>query len=333
VIYELDGPGGTIIDDGYLDLATGKLVRGINLTGYADGVYTVTANEYDKAGNASAVVLSTPTITLDTVPPTGTFTVNGAPSNTALTNNPVVALALSFADDRAGLNLYRVSVDGGTTWTAWTVYAATSSVGLPAPDGTYNVQVQVADKAGNIFAAMQKVILDRTGPTIAPALNTPTNGTFYDVGMPITLTWTATDLNGVSSSIASIEGQTISASGGKIDVDVLTSGSHTVTITATDKAGNVSTKTIAFTIHATPRGIINAINDGVSRGWIGAAFASNLVSQMQQVIKALPSAVADAKAKLQQFISSVQYPGRSNPITPAFQSLLLNWANDLLGRM
>jgi hypothetical protein len=130
----------------------------------------------------------------------------------------------------------------------------------------------------------------------------------------------------------SSEGQTISASGGTIDVDVMTAGTHTVTITARDKAGNVSTKTITFTIHATPEGILNAVSDGWARHWLlTAAYASLLVTQIQQVIKAEPSH-PNMRAKLQQFITSVQ-GGTSTQITTAFKSLLLNWANDLMIRL
>jgi hypothetical protein len=333
VIYELDGPVNSIFGDGYFDKTTGMLTLGVDFTGYVDGVYTVTAVQYDKYGNASVVGLSTPTLTVDSVAPTGSFTVNGAPSNTALTNNPSVSLAVSFGDDRSGVYQMRVSVDGGTTWSAWQPYASGLSSTLPAPDGTYNVIVQVADKSGNIGQATQKVILDRTGPTLTPSLSAANNGTYYDVGTPITLSWSATDPNGVATVSASIEGQTISSSGGKIDVDVMTSGAHTVTITSSDRAGNVTTKTITFTIHAAPQGIINAINDGVARGWVTASFASTLVSQMQQVVKAAAPNTANEKAKLQQFISTVQYPGKTNPMTTAFQTLLLNWANDLLARL
>ena len=77
----------------------------------------------------------------------------------------------------------------------------------------------------------QRVILDRTGPTIVPTIGPANNGTFYDVGTKIPFTWIASDPNGVASSSATIEGQTISSSGGTIDVDVLTAGSHTVVIT------------------------------------------------------------------------------------------------------
>jgi hypothetical protein len=338
VIYELDGPGGSIISDGYLDKTTGLLTIAIDFTGYNDGVYSVSAVQYDKAGNASLVGLSTPTLTLDTHAPSGSFTVNGAPSNTALTNYPAVSLALSFADNTGGSGVYqmRVSVDGGTTWSAWQAYTASLSATLPSPDGTYNVVVQVADKSGNYVSVSQQVILDRTGPTVTASLSAANNGTSYDVGTPITLTWIASDLNGVRISSASVDNgaQTISASGGKIDVDMLTSGTHTVTITATDKAGNTTIKSITFTIHATPQGIINAINDGVTRGWVTSSYASTLVAQMQQVIKAQAgsSGSSNAKAKLSQFISFVQYPTKG-ALTTSFQSLLLNWSNDLYSRM
>jgi hypothetical protein len=328
VVYELDGPGGSLIDDGYLD-AAGVLRLSLNLTGYADGVYTVTASQYDHFGNISPVTLSSPTLTLDTVPATGSFLVNGAPSNTALTNNPTVSLALSFTDDRSGLNLYRISVNGGATWTGWATYATTAALTLPSPDGTYTVMVMVADKAGNTTLVTQRVILDRTGPTITPTIGPANNGTYYDVGTRIAFSWIASDLNGVASSSATIEGQTISSSGGSIDVDVLTAGVHTVLITSKDKAGNVTTISLSFTIHPTAQGIINAINDGAARGWVSLAFAANLVSQMQQAIKA--GNAANVRTKLKQFINTVQYPWVGS-LTTAFQTLLLNWANDLLAR-
>jgi cytochrome c len=176
------------------------------------------------------------------------------------------------------------------------------------------------------------VTLDRTGPTIGAALAAPGNGTSYDVGTPIGVTWTATDLNGVISSGAAIEGQTISSSGGTIDVDVLTSGTHTITITSIDRAGNVTLKSITFTIHATPQGIINAIADGAARKWISSSFASTLTAQMQQVLKATSTTSANGKAKLNQFISYLQYPPAGG-ITAAYRTLLLNWSYDLLARL
>ena len=88
VDYYLAGASCWLEDTGNLDPATGKLTVQLNFTGCPDGVYPVVATQQDTAGNTSTVALSSPTMTLDTVVPVGSFTVNGAPSNTALTNNP-----------------------------------------------------------------------------------------------------------------------------------------------------------------------------------------------------------------------------------------------------
>jgi Ca2+-binding RTX toxin-like protein len=325
VEWDVAGPGGDIVDGDYLD-ANGMLTVWLNFLGYLDGTYYVSALQYDHFGNVSEVQTSVPQLTLDTVTPTLSV------AATALTNNPTVTVSLSFGDERSGVNQYRISIDGGATWSAWAAPAASRTVTLPAPDGAYSVVVMVADKAGNTALMSTTVVLDRTGPSVAASLPAPTNGTSYDIGKPLALTWNVTDANGVGTISASIEGQTISASGGTIDVDVLTAGTHTVTITARDRAGNVTTKTLTFTIHATPEGIRAAIVDGQSRGWVSASFGANLLTQIDQVIKAEPNH-SNMKAKLKQFITTVQYPYGASPITAAFQALLLNWANDLMSQL
>ncbi|HMC71529.1 MAG TPA: Ig-like domain repeat protein, partial [Mycobacteriales bacterium] len=326
VYYELDGPS-AMADSGYFD-STGKFVVTLDFSSYPDGTYFVNTWQLDPYGNMSPVGLSTPTETLDTVAPTGGFS-----TSATLTNNPAFTLSLSYSDNAGGtgLNQMRVSYNGGSTWTAWQAYSSSYNATLPSLDGTYSVVVQVADKAGNYVLTTRQVILDRTPPAVTPTVSAPNNGTFYDVGTKVVLTWTATDLNGVRSTSGSVEGQTISASGGTIDVDVLTAGVHTVTITSTDNAGNVTTKSITFTIHPTAAGLLNAVNDGVARGWITTSFGATLVSQIQQIIKAAGSSSANVRAKINQLISTLQYPPTGG-ITAAYRTLMLNWANDLLSR-
>ena len=101
-------------------------------------------------------------LTLDTLAPTGTFTVNGAASNAALTKNPALTLQLSFADSFSGIYQYQIS-DRRQDLVAVAGVHGLASVTLPSADGTYIVFVSVADKAGNTLIATQKVILDRTG--------------------------------------------------------------------------------------------------------------------------------------------------------------------------
>jgi hypothetical protein len=324
-MYELDGPVHSIFGDGYLD-ASGKLTVAVDFTGYADGVYNVSAQQMDAYGNESSVQLSTPTLTLDTVTPTGGFT-----TSATLTNNPAITLGLAFTDDRSGVYQFQISTNGGATWSAWQLYSSSAGATLPAPDGVYTVLVRVADRSGNTFTASRTVTLDRTGPALTATLSAANNGTFYDVGTPITVMWSATDTNGIQMIGASIEGQTISSSGGTIDVDVLVAGDHTITITAWDNAGNVTTKAFTFTIHPTAQGILNAVNDGAARGWISTAYKPTLVTQINNVIAAMGKGNS-AATKLRGFISVVQ-SATTSQIAAAYKTLLLNWANDLLARL
>ncbi len=81
------------------------------------------------------------------------------------------------------------------------------------------------------------------------------------------------------------EGQTISASGGTINVNALLVGLHTVTITQFDAAGNMSTKALTFTIRATPSGILAAINAAPASAMTSAE-KSTLVSAITAIINA-----------------------------------------------
>ena len=127
VEWTVDGPGGTIIDSGFLDKITGKLTVYPRLHGLQRQRLSVTALQFNKAGNSSPVDISTPTITLDTVAPTGSFTVNGAASNTALTKNPALTLQLSFTDSFAGVYQFQVSTNG----TVWSRVAGLHAARLP----------------------------------------------------------------------------------------------------------------------------------------------------------------------------------------------------------
>jgi hypothetical protein len=66
------------------------------------------------------------------------------------------------------------------------------------------------------------------------------------------------------------------------------------------------------------------------RIWISASYKATLVTQIQNVISA--GGGNAAAPKLRGFISAVQ-SATTAQITPAYKTLLLNWANDLLGRL
>jgi hypothetical protein len=215
------------------------------------------------------------------------------------------------------------STNGGATYGPWVAYAATAAVTLPAADGLYNVAIAVIDVAGNTSALMRTIRLDRTAPVITASLPAPTNGTFYDVGKKITLTYGATDVDNATTTVM-IDGK-VTVVGGVIDIDTLTAGTHTIVITATDGLGNTSTKTLTFTIHATISGLINAVNDGAARGLITSSEQSLLIWYLQKALQNGP------KIRIGQFNWEVNYQsGRA--INSAEAALLLSWGNDLYAR-
>jgi hypothetical protein len=101
---------------------------------------------------------------------------------------------------------------------------------------------------------------------------------------------------------------------------------HTILVRGFDEAGNVTIKTITFQIHATLAGLLAAVNDGYTKGFITAAEQATLVGLLQQAIK------GNGRVKLPAFTTEVQtQSGRA--IAAGYAALLLNWAADLQPRL
>jgi hypothetical protein len=310
-------------------------VNGVVYTGQplADGTYTVTATATDAAGNVSAAATAPKTLTIDTTPVTGTVTISGAKTigGVATVRSAALALQLAASGGAAAPVQTAISVDGGTTFGTTTAYAPTASASLPAADGLYTVVVRIVDAAGNIAFLSQTVRLDTTGPAVSASVAGGTNGSF-DLGQTATYTASATDVSGVASTAANLDGATTITSGSTINLYTLTAGGHTITITATDGMGNVSTTTVTFQIHATIAGLTNAVNYGNANGLVSSSIQKTLLSTLQSAQAALNGGnTASAKSYLNTFISQVKGAGKA--ITSSYATLLLSWAQDLLVRM
>jgi hypothetical protein len=305
--------------------ATGSATIGLNLSALKDGKLTLTGYVTDATGNAGPGGAKATSLK-DTVPPAGTFTINGGGpviNGQLATANPTVSLQLAF-NDSVGLLAMAFSTNGGATYGSSYSYATSVSLTLPSADGVYTLAVAILDVAGNSAVFTATIRLDRTPPVITASLPAPTNGAYYDVGKKITLTYGATDVDNASTTVV-VDGKT-SIVGGVIDIDTLTAGTHTIVVTSVDGVGNTSTKTLTFTIHATISGMISAVNDGASRGLITATEQSNLNWYMQKALG------AGAKRNfISQFIYEVNIQS-GKAINAAEAALLLSWANDLYAR-
>ena len=113
----------------------------------------------DLAGNTE--IIKTEIYTIDTIPPTGTITIN---SGAALTNNPNVTLTLSCIDN-IGCSQMQLSNDNVTYSTPET-YATSKVWTLTSGDDTKTVYVKFKDTAGNWSSAYSNtILLDATPPT------------------------------------------------------------------------------------------------------------------------------------------------------------------------
>ncbi|MEA2423657.1 MAG: hypothetical protein QOH13_67, partial [Thermoleophilaceae bacterium] len=188
-------------------------------------------------------------------------------------------------------------------------------------DGTLSVNAFYVDINGYTAAATATVTKDTAPPTVSVSLQAPpaTNSGWYDVGTKISLTFSGSD--GIS---ATLDGNVISS--GPIDLGTLRAGSHTIVVRGFDAAGNLTTQTISFQVHATLAGLLAAVNDGYAKGFITAAEQTTLVNLLQQAIK------GNGRVKLPAFTAEVQFQsGRA--IAFGYAALLLNWAADLQLRL
>ncbi|EAB6965622.1 Ig-like domain repeat protein [Salmonella enterica subsp. enterica] len=233
-------------------------------TDLADGQYTLTVEATDKAGNtvtktidfAVDTTLSVPVIVLDSADDTGIQGDN-------MTNSTQPTFALQHIDDDA----VRVTVSvehGGVT----TTFDATKGTGgwsfTPTgawADGDYTLSVSVEDKAGNTsHSASLTVTVDTqiaiNNIELVNDSGIPNDNLTNNVRPHFQVT-VPTDVNVVRLSIDGGKtwfNSTQSATPGAWDYiwpDDVADGGYTLTVEATDKAGNKTTQELDFTIDTT----------------------------------------------------------------------------------
>lgn len=123
----------------------------------------------------------------DITPPVGAVSINSGNSYTA---SPAVILSIDGSDSGSGLDAMRFSTDGGTTWTAWEIFAASKNLNLPSGDGSKDVRMQLRDLAGLTAEFTDTIVLDTTAPTGSLLIN---NGNAFTTSSPVALALTGSD--------------------------------------------------------------------------------------------------------------------------------------------
>jgi hypothetical protein len=217
----------------------GSWQNGASLSEGTDGIHTIVFRATDNAGNTTTA--APVTVTVDRTAPVANASLSPASPNGAngWYTSPVTVTANS-SDATSGIASQGVSLDGST----WTPSLTIST------DGTYTVQEQAQDKAGNTASTTKSVKLDTTPPSLSVSSAAPDGSNNWYVS-PAVVTATDSDAtSGMASTQYQVDGGPWQ-NGSSLSEG--TDGTHTIVFRATDNAGNTTTAApVTVTVDRTP---------------------------------------------------------------------------------
>jgi hypothetical protein len=258
----------------------GSAVSATNSGGTWTATYTLTAGAIngasgrnvsvsvvDNAGNATTAA-DTTNATVDNAAPTVTVgnialsNDTGSSNTDFVTNTSSQTITATLSSALSGSDVLYGSLDNGATWSDITsqVSGTTLSWAGVSLAGSNTLQLKVTDGAGNDGSiASQAYTLDSSAPGApsAPRLSSGSDtGSSSSDGITgdTTPTFTGTAEAGSTVTLYDTDGTTVlgstTATGGNwsITSGALSSGSHAVSATATDAAGNVSSVSSGLTV-------------------------------------------------------------------------------------
>jgi hypothetical protein len=125
------------------------------------------------------------------------------------------------------------------------------SGGAITEEGSYVLKIAAVDRDGNTAEQTISFIIDKTAPVIS--ITGVGDGDKIKLNKSVVVSWSAQD---ALSGIDTAEGDIVS--GGKLDTSTV--GLHTLAFTATDKAGNITTKSVTYHVEYVFSGFLNPLN-------------------------------------------------------------------------
>jgi hypothetical protein len=204
------------------------------LTGLTDGPHTFSVTATDPSGRQAT---ATRHWTVDSVPPTVVLT---APAGGSARRG-VVGLSANAAD-QVGVDHVDFAVRGVVVARDSAAPYAFSWDSTTVTDGAAPITAIAVDRAGNTSpASSATVTIDNTAPAVT--VTTPAASAVYPRGTPVLAGYQCSDAAG-GSGIASCAGTVTNGAA----IDTATRGAKTFTVTATDAAGNATSKVVAYTV-------------------------------------------------------------------------------------
>jgi len=206
------------------------------------GDYTISYDAVDSNGNHAAQKSRTVHV-VDRVAPTCSI---AEPLKDSYLHG-TASIKLSASDLGSGISKVEWSTDNSiwlpTTFDGTFYSAAWDTAGIP--DGTYTIYGRATDNAGLVTYDPVNVVVDNKPPVIT--IVSPENITYSSNSVGLTFTVSEP----TSSVVYSLDGAT-NVSATNTTLTGLADKSHTLTIYATDLAGNQNTATIVFTVSVPP---------------------------------------------------------------------------------
>lgn len=214
----------------------------------SEGANTITVIAQNQVGLSTTKTVSG---TKDSIAPSIALT---APTAGQIVSNASFTVTGTVSDDRSGIS--GVTVNGAAASVSGSMFSRT----LTLAEGTNAITAIASDNAGNTATASGTVILD----TIPPVLTvTYPAGDIYTNQPQITVTGTAKDVN---LDYVTVNGMMADRSGESYSRTLnLTEGVNTITVSAYDKAGHVTTVTRRVHLDTAPP-VLTLVSP--SEGWL-----------------------------------------------------------------
>lgn len=287
---------GSGVGETYYTIDGGVQQAGTTVYIVGEGTHSLVYWSVDNAGNVEQP--HTASVNIDMEAPVTDLSVNPeAPNGSNGWYAEAVTVSFSAADNLSGAAKTEYSLDGGSTWLTYTAPVTLSQ------DNKYTVSYRSTDNAGNVEAARTiSFNLDQAAPTIT--VSGLVYGSYSD-SMDITPILTLSDnLSGVDSSKTTIMLDTNGVQqGATIPLYTLPLGSHMLIVTASDLAGNTSSRTIAFQTTASIQSLQAMVSRFKNAGWIdNAGIAKSLQSKL--TANSLADFVSEVQAQNGKHISA-----------------------------
>ncbi|MCD0162378.1 Ig-like domain repeat protein [Deinococcus sp. 6YEL10] len=216
-----------------------------------NGNQTLTARAYDRAGNSTdtTVTFTVALTTSDVTAPTGSVTAPTADLRGQTT------LSVTAGDDASGVATVSLYVDGLLSGTQTSGIAGTYTFPVDTTklsDGQHTITAVITDNAGNRTATSSvPARVNNAAPTVT--ISNPQNGALLGKNSDLTVKAVANDTTPDDDATNikleySVDGGAFSATAPTLPQQ---DGTHTLTVRATDKAGNTGTTTSTYTYDGT----------------------------------------------------------------------------------